>query len=142
MDVERTFTLNKPIDQVFAYFSDFTNTEGWDPGTVKTTRISGDGGLGTTYRNKSRFLRRTVELTYETIAYEEPTKVVFKGRNGKTTTRDELSFSPDGDGRTRMHYRAVFEFPKPLSWILPPVLRIPINKLADETVDSIKDSVN
>ena len=43
---------------VFAYLSDFTTTTEWDPGTVRTTRESGDGGIGTRYRNVSRFLGR------------------------------------------------------------------------------------
>ena len=38
---------------MFAYLSDFTTTNEWDPGTVSTERVSGDGGVGTTYHNTS-----------------------------------------------------------------------------------------
>ena len=37
-------------DRVFEYLSDFTTTTEWDPGTV-AERVSGDGGVGTTYRS-------------------------------------------------------------------------------------------
>ena len=62
--LERTVTVDKPIDRVYAFLSDFTTSEQWDAGTVSTTRVSGDGGVGTTYRNVSRFLGRDTELTY------------------------------------------------------------------------------
>src|SRR5690349_8912855 len=56
MDITRTVETATPIDRVFAYLSDFTTTEDWDPGTVTTTRRTGDGGLGTVYDNTSSFM--------------------------------------------------------------------------------------
>ena len=64
VSVQRTIVVDTPIDLVFGYLSDFTTTTEWDPGTVRTDKQSGNGGVGTTYRNISRFLGRTVELTY------------------------------------------------------------------------------
>ena len=48
MLIERTVTVDRPPAEVFAYLADFTTTTEWDPGTVRTTRESGDGGVGTT----------------------------------------------------------------------------------------------
>ena len=56
MHVERTFTVAQPVETVFDYLADFTHTNEWDPGTVETTRTSGDGGVGTTYANTSEFM--------------------------------------------------------------------------------------
>ena len=67
--VERTFTVRRPVAEVFDYLGDFEHTEQWDPGTVTTRRTSGDGGLGTTYDNESEFLGRRVSLVYETITF-------------------------------------------------------------------------
>jgi uncharacterized protein YndB with AHSA1/START domain len=64
MEIVRTLVLPRPPEQVFSYLQDFTNTEEWDPGTVRTTRESGDGGVGTRYHNVSKFLGRETELTY------------------------------------------------------------------------------
>lgn len=137
MDVERTFIVDQPIERTFAFLSDFENTEQWDPGTVSTRRTSGDGGLGTTYKNVSEFMGRQVELDYETVGYEEPTVFVCRGVNGKTTATDHLTFTPV-DGRTQIHYRAVFDFPFPISVLAPLLVRGKIEKLADETVEQIK----
>lgn len=92
--------------------------------------------MGTTYLNRSRFLRRTVELTYETIAHDRPSHFVCRGRNGRTTATDHLAFTPDGE-RTRIHYRAVFDFPFPLN-VLASLARGRLERLGDETVEQIK----
>jgi carbon monoxide dehydrogenase subunit G len=141
MHVERTFTVPRPIAEVFAYLGDFTTTEEWDPGTRSTTRTSGDGGLGTTYANTSEFMGRTVELTYETVTYDEPTRVQFRGRNGRTTATDSLSFTALPDGGTSIHYRADFDFPPLLALVAPLVVGRRLPRLADETVEQLKRSL-
>ena len=46
MKLQRTIVVGKPLDEVFAYLSDFTPTTEWDPGTETTVRQGGDGGAG------------------------------------------------------------------------------------------------
>ena len=137
MHVERTFTVPRPVEEVFDYLGDFTHTEAWDPGTVSTTRTSGDGGLGTTYANTSQFMGRRVELVYETITFQRPTKVQFRGRNKQSTATDSMTFTPTADGATSIHYRADFVFHGILKHIAPLVVGRKIDALADETVEQI-----
>lgn len=141
MHVERTFTVPRPITEVFAYFADFTTTNEWDPGTVSTVRTSGDGGLGTTYDNTSQFMGRRVELTYETVTHDEPTRVQFRGRNGRTTATDSMSLTALPDGGTSIHYRADFEFPFLIRLVAPFVVGRRLPALADETIEQIKRSL-
>lgn len=138
MHVERTFSVPRPIADVFAYLGDFTHTNEWDPGTRSTTRTSGDGGLGTTYRNISAFMGREVELTYETVTYDVPTRVQFRGRNGQTTATDSMTFTAVSDDETQIHYRADFEFPFLIRLVAPLVVGRKLPALADETVEQIK----
>ena len=58
MKLERTVETAAAPSVVFAYLADFTTTTEWDPGTVETMLVSGDGGVGTRYRNVSSFLGR------------------------------------------------------------------------------------
>ncbi|WP_300405941.1 SRPBCC family protein [Nocardioides sp.] len=141
MHVERTFSVSRPVEEVFAYLADFENTNEWDPGTRSTTRTSGDGGLGTTYDNTSEFMGRTVDLVYETITYDVPTKVQIRGRNGRTTATDSLSFTALADGGTSIRYRADFEFPFLIRLVAPLVVGRRLPALADETVEQIKRSL-
>ena len=129
--------VDRPVEEVFDFLADFENTETWDPGTSSTTRISGDGGLGTRYRNVSTFMGRTVELEYETIAHDRPAHFVCRGVNGRTVATDHLSLTRDGE-RTLVHYRAVFDFPRSWGWVAAIVLRRPVEKLADETIGQIQ----
>ncbi len=137
MHVERTFTVSQPIEAVFAYLSDFENTEEWDPGTVSTRRTGGDGGLGTTYANTSEFMGRKTELDYETITYEAPTRFQCRGRNKTATATDSMTFTPAGDG-TQIHYRADFEFHGIVKVVAPLVVKPKLSALADETIEQIQ----
>ena len=62
MDIVRSVTVSQPLDEVFTYLSDFTTTTEWDPGTVRTERVSGDGGLGSRNHNVSKFLGRETDI--------------------------------------------------------------------------------
>lgn len=142
MHVERTFSVPRPAETVFDYLSDFTTTNEWDPGTIETTRTSGDGGVGTRYANTSEFNGRRTELVYETRVHERPTRVQFQGTNKTVTTVDAMSFVPAGDGAsTQITYRADFRFVFPLNLVAPLVLRGKLDRLADETVDQIEKSL-
>lgn len=140
MHVERTFSVPRPVDEVFAYLGDFTHTNEWDPGTKNTERTCGDGGLGTRYHNVSEFMGREVELDYETITYEVPSKVQFRGTNATATATDSMTFTPDGGG-TSIHYRADFEFGPVLRVLAPVLIGRKLDKLADETVEQIQRSL-
>lgn len=138
MHVERTFSVPLPIEAVFEYLSDFTHTNEWDPGTVQTTRTSGDGGVGTTYANTSQFMGRTVDLTYETVTFDRPNRVRFRGRNKQSSATDDLRFAHGSDTATTViHYRAEFEFTFPLNLIAPLVVKPKLDALADETVEQL-----
>jgi carbon monoxide dehydrogenase subunit G len=137
MHVERTFTVPRLVEEVFDYLGDFDHTNEWDPGTVETRRTSGDGGLGTIYENTSQFMGKKVDLTYETVAYERPHHVEFRGEHGSTTTKDSMTFRQVESG-TQVHYRADFDFGRVGNLVAPLLLRRRLDKLADETVSQIQ----
>lgn len=137
MYVERSFTVSRSIDEVFDYLSDFENTNEWDPGTIHTRRVSGDGGIGTTYENRSKFAGRETELTYETIGFDRPTFFSARGTNKTATATDSMTFTRDGD-RTQIHYRADFQFHGIVKYVAPLVVKPKLSALADETVEQIR----
>jgi len=128
--LERTVRVDKPIDTVFAYLSDFTTTTEWDPGTVRTTRVSGDGGVGTSYANTSKFAGRETELTYITQQLDAPHLIVLRGENKTVVATDRMELRSVGGG-TEVLYRADFEF-SGAAKLLEPVLRLPMKKLGDD----------
>lgn len=138
MYVERTFTVARPAEAVFDYLSDFSHTEQWDPGTVSTVRTSGDGGVGTVYRNISQFMGRRVELDYTAVVLDRPTELRFRGDGPGAQTTDLLRLRRVAEGATEIHYRAEFEFSSRAVRLLAPlVLGRKLERLADETVEQL-----
>lgn len=119
MQLDRTVTVPRPVDRVFGFLADFTTTEQWDPGTVSTERLSGDGGVGTRYRNVSRFLGRRTELDYVVADLQAPRLIRLRGRNSTVTATDTMQIAATDDGATRGRYRAEFEFHGPARLIAP-----------------------
>ena len=136
MQLRRTVETPAPPAQVFAYLSDFTHTEEWDPGTVRTSRVSGDGGVGTTYANTSRFLGRETDLTYEVLRHEPDRVVQLRGRNTTVTALDTMEIAPRGTGST-VTYTADFEFSGVARYVAP-LLRPALKKLGDEAESGLR----
>ena len=139
MKIERTVTTSASPDRVFAYLSDFTTTTEWDPGTVVTTRLSGDGGVGTTYSNTSKFLGRETKLTYEVLEYADPARIVLHGHNGTVDATDSIAVTADGEG-SRVVYTADFSF-KGLARLVAPLLAPALKKLGDDAEKGLQEAL-
>ena len=118
MKLLKTVVVEKPLDAVFGYLSDFTTTTDWDPGTVTTVRRHGNGGVGTTYLNTSTFLGRTTQLTYVVDELVDQQLIQLRGENKTVIAVDTLTFRPVASG-TEVTYAAEFTF-KGLSRIARP----------------------
>ncbi|MGM0386406.1 MAG: SRPBCC family protein [Actinomycetota bacterium] len=137
--LERTVTTTAPPEKVFPYLADFTNAVEWDAGTVSCTRLSGDGGVGTRYRNVSKFAGREIELIYTVETLDEPTFVIV-GSNATTTSEDTIVVRPHGTG-SEVTYTAKFTF-SGVARILEPFLGPFLKKLGDELVPSMKTALD
>ena len=119
MELVRTVSVDRPVEEVFAYLADFTTTTQWDPGTVRTTRESGDGSVGTRYRNVSKFMGRTVELTYVVVDHEPPGRIALRAENDTLIAHDTITVRPRGEGGAEITYRAVFTFKGAVRFVMP-----------------------
>lgn len=130
MKIDRTLHVRSPVAQVFNYLADFTTTQEWDPGTVRTRRISGDGGVGTRYHNVSRFLGRRTELEYVVDELQEPRLIKLRGRNSSVTAQDIMELAAEPEGGTVVRYRAQFAF-HGVARLATPLLRPALRRLGD-----------
>ena len=137
--IEREVSVAATPERVFDYLADFRTTEEWDPGTVRTTVTSGDGGVGTTYHNTSRFSGRETELTYVTEQLTRPDRVVLRGENSTVVARDTMTLRRTGE-LTRVSYRAEFRF-KGLARLAEPFLRRPFKRLGDEAEEGLRNAL-
>ncbi|MEP7055130.1 MAG: SRPBCC family protein [Actinomycetota bacterium] len=121
MRLVRTVTVDKPVDRVFDYLSDFTTTTEWDPGTVRTVRVAGNGAVGTKYLNTSTFAGRQTQLTYVLYELLPNQRIALRGENQTVVARDTMTFRPVGTG-TEVTYTADFTF-KGFARLVAPLLR-------------------
>ncbi|KRF37953.1 hypothetical protein ASG94_10280 [Nocardioides sp. Soil805] len=134
--VTRTFTTTAPPEAVYDYLCDFSHAEEWDPGTLSCERVSGDGGVGTVYRNVSSFLGRTSEITYTTVEAERPTRIHLTGTNEQFDGHDVLGIRSHGTG-SEVTYTAEFSF-KGAARFAAPVVAAYLPLLARRTIDELR----
>lgn len=118
----------KTSEELFRYFADFTTTNEWDPNTVKTTLLTGEGGIGSTYANTSKFNGKESSLVYEVIEYKPNSIIRLRGENKRITAVDTMSIKDHGDRRT-FTYEAKFRL-KGLGNLVAPFLAKAFRKLA------------
>lgn len=119
-------------DEVFGYLLDFSSAEEWDSGTVRCERLSGDGGVGTRYRNVSRFLGRETELEYTTEHVDVARRTfTVAGENRTVTSTDTVAVITVADGSV-VDYRAELDFSGPARFVAP-LLAPFLKKLGDDT---------
>jgi hypothetical protein len=140
MRLQRTVTADVPLHRAFAYLTDFSTTTDWDPGTVSTVLLAGDGGVGTTYRNTSRFLGRTTELTYVVEELVPDERIRLRGENATVVSVDTMAFRSTGSG-TEVTYTADFTF-KGVSRLLAPLLRPAFVKLGNEAEAGLREALS
>ena len=140
--VERTIVTRASVDRVWDFMADFTTTEQWDPPTVSTTRVSGDGGVGTTYDNTSRILGHETDIVYTVVEFEPPRLLRLAGESKSFTCEDTILISAsrpeaDGDGGadvaggTTLVYTADFTFTG-VTRLASPLLGLGLEKIGDE----------
>lgn len=126
----------KSAADLFKYFSDFTTTNEWDPNTVNTTLISGDGKVGTKYANTSTFNGRQSSLVYEVIEFQPDKLIRLRGENKTLVAIDTMSIE-DKDGRRTFTYEAAFTF-KGIYKVAAPLLKKAFGKLRDDAEVGLK----
>jgi uncharacterized protein YndB with AHSA1/START domain len=140
MEIVRTVNVARPVPQVFAYLSDFTTTTEWDPGTVRTTREAGSGGVGTRYRNVSTFMGRQTELTYVVTEHQPPSRLALRGENKTVRADDTMTLEPTADNGTKVTYRAVFTF-KGAARLVAPFTAPAFRRLGDKAADGLRTAL-
>ena len=139
MKVQKTVVVDKPLEAVFGYLSDFTTTTEWDPGTVVTVNQQGDGGVGTTYLNTSKFLGRETQLTYIVHDFIPGRRVQLYGENKTVIAVDTLTFRTVG-AATEVTYTAEFTF-KGAARYVAPLFRPALTRLGDQAETGLSQAL-
>jgi hypothetical protein len=119
MRLHETRTVDRELDYVFAFTSDFANADIWDPGVESSEQVGeGPARVGTEYRLVVRFGSRRIPMTYVITAMEKNTRGVLLGKGPTVTAIDVISFESSGN-TTIIDYTADLTFDNWIRFVEP-----------------------
>jgi len=96
---ERTVTIDRPIETVFAFFADAENEAKWRPAIKSIKRIGDETGPGAHYEQQmSGPGGRTIPADFEITSFEPNSLMGFKTTKGPVRPEGEFRFRQAGDG--------------------------------------------
>jgi carbon monoxide dehydrogenase subunit G len=138
-----TTTINRPIDEVFAFLADGTNDPKFSP-RVQEIRKTTEGpvGVGTVFASTVKDAGMTTNREFELTELEQPAKIrwVERSKNSITVPDGGYDLEPAGDGATKVTIFNNFEGHGFGKVILPLAARA-ARKDADPFVGRIKAAV-
>ena len=125
-DWSATTTINRPIDQVFAFLADGTNDTKFSPRVQEITKLTdGPPGVGTVYSSRVKDAGLKTSREFKLTEFEPRTKIRWTEltKNAITVPDGGYDLEPAGDGATRMTILNTFEGHGFGKLILPIALR-------------------
>lgn len=119
--IEASVVINRPIEEVFAFVTDFKKMPLWMSDLVEAKQTSDSPvGVGTTASAVANPLGRRIENTQEVTEYEPNRKFAFKSTSGPVASKDNYTFDSVAGGTkiTRMaeaEMTGFFRLAKPLA---------------------------
>ena len=97
--VEKSGIIERPVEEVFAYIGDQTNTPQWQAGLVEVRRTTeGPIGVGTKHTFVRTFMGRRMEADNEYIAFEPNRRIAFKTTSGPVRVEASYVFEAVPEG--------------------------------------------
>ena len=119
--VETSVLVDQPIEKVFEFVTKPENDAKWYVGLESWDHTPDEpAGVGSTSQSKIRFLGIPIEVTWEVIGYEPPTKIAVKTIEGPVSIEAGYTFEAVAEGQTKVtvHGEAdlvgVFDLAEPL----------------------------
>ncbi len=113
--LEESITVERPLREVFAYISEFSRIEEWDPSVARGLRLTeGPLGVGSQFRID---MKAGFSLRYTVIEWDQDRRLLMTVDSKPFTAREEIFFTRTAAG-TRVRYVATFKFVAPLARIL------------------------
>ncbi|MGA2319445.1 MAG: SRPBCC family protein [Solirubrobacteraceae bacterium] len=127
-------------EEAFAFLSDFSTTQEWDPGVVEAERLD-EGALsaGSEFRLVADFLGRKTALTYRVIEFDPPRAVTVRAENLTVVSLDRITFDALGEG-TRVTYDADLRLKRPLR-PADPLLVLAFNRIGDAALAGLRRTI-
>lgn len=136
-----TIDSPRPQEDVFAYLSDFSTTQEWDPGVAEAERLDeGEIVVGGRVRIVADFMGRKTSLVYEVTAIDPPHSITLRGENATVVSLDKMTFEATPAGGTRIVYDADLTLKGPMR-LGDPLLKLVFNRIGDKAAAGLRGAV-
>jgi uncharacterized membrane protein len=138
MAVEMSILINRPVEDVFAFLSNFENNPKWQSSSVEARKISeGPLGVGTTYQAITTMLGRRINSEQEITEYEPNRLVSRKTKSGPFPFEVHVKFERAGGG-TQIN-AAIDGEPRGFFKLAEPLLERAVKRQFDSDLANLKD---
>jgi carbon monoxide dehydrogenase subunit G len=130
--------LEQPVEQAFAFFTDFANEPSWNPECLSVEQTSpGALGVGTTYVSRMKGVSR---IDSEIVSMDPPRHVSSRDRSRMGESSMDLRFHPANAGSEvevtmRLQPRGPFR-------LLTPLMRVMAKKMASDLPTHMQQGIN
>jgi NAD(P)-dependent dehydrogenase (short-subunit alcohol dehydrogenase family) len=112
--IDKTIEVTRKLHEAFAYVSEFSRIEQWDPAVAKASKLSsGKPGVGSRYQIN---MKAGFTLYYEIIEFEANKRLLMTVDSKLFTAIEEIIFTTIDTG-AKVRYIANFDFPAPVAMI-------------------------
>jgi hypothetical protein len=117
---QESVVINRPLEEVFAFVSNVENDPPWSSATDFQQTSDGPIGVGTTFRQRDRFLGRHVDLHFEVVGYDMNRSITLKSNSALLSLEGTRIVESLADNATRLtfvgggHARGVLKLVEPL----------------------------
>ena len=112
--LDKTIEVTRKLHEAFAYVSEFSRIEQWDPAVAKASKLTnGKPGVGSRYQID---MKAGFTLYYEIIEFKANKRLLMTVDAKLFTALEEIVFTTTSTG-TKVRYIANFDFPAPLAII-------------------------
>ena len=112
ISLDESIAVQRPLHEVFAYISEFSRIEQWDPGVARAHKLtSGAPAVGSEYRID---MKAGFSLYYKIIEMEPDKRMLMEVESSLFTAREEILFAATAS-KTTVRYIANFNFLRALA---------------------------
>jgi carbon monoxide dehydrogenase subunit G len=97
--LEKSYHINKPAADVFAFMSDFANDAKWQVDLIRSEKTSdGPMGVGSTGIFAQKFMGKEMESQVQVTEFDPPKRMAMKTTSGPVQFSMDTSFEEMGGG--------------------------------------------
>lgn len=137
MRFRKEIEVARPVEEVFDYVADFSNTSEWDPGVVEARKLAdAPVAVGSEFDVVAVFRGKRQPFRYVVTSFERNKRIVLAGDGQRARSIDEVTFHPAGAG-TRLAYTADIHL-KGVFRVGEPFMSRVFSRMGDEALAGLK----